>query len=243
MTTRLPPVGCFLLLLFPLLLPACVTGGAMPPSSPVLEVEKGEIERYNALVEEQEKLYSNCGKQDACARLKYTSALVALFEDREVATERFEEVVELGQDTQLAASSKLWIKFIQGQRSDSPWSSLIGGAGRSGNTSEMLAWSTEQLVRDLLEREITIHELRKKRIRDIKVVKALKRRLSKRGKQLKRVTAERDALKGQNPKSQTGSVAKLRRKLAARGKKIEELTNQLEALKRIDQEMRLRGVQ
>jgi len=38
-------------------------------------------------------------------------------------------------------------------------------------------------------------------------------------------------------------VAKLRRKLAAREKKVEELTSQLEALKRIDQEMRLRGVQ
>ncbi len=242
MTTRVPPAGCFLLLLFPLLLPACVTGGAMPSSSPVLEAEKGELERYNALVEEQKKLYSNCGKQKACAQLKYTSALVALFEDREVATERFEEVVELGQDTQLAASSKLWIKFIQGQPSDST-SSSFGGTGLSGNDSEMLAWSTEQLVRDLLGREIIIHKLRKKRSRDFKIVKALKRKLSNRGKRLKRVTAERDALKGRNSKGQPGSVSNLRRKLVARGKKIEELTNQLEALKRIDQEMRLRGVQ
>ncbi len=242
MTPRIPPVGCFLLLL-PLLLSACVTGGAMPPSSPVLEVEKGELVRYNALVEEQEKLYPNCGKQDACTQLKYTRALVALFEDREVATERFQEIVELGQDTQLAASSELWIKFIRDQRADSAWSNLIGGAGLSGNSSEMLAWSTEQLVRDLLEREIVIHKLRKMRRRDIKVVKALKRKLSKRGKQLKQVIAERDTLKGQNPKGATGSVANLRRKLATREKKVEELTNQLEALKRIDQEMRLRGVQ
>ena len=215
----------------------------MPPSSPVLEVEKGEIERYNALVEEQKKLYPNCGKQDACAQLKYTRALVALFEDREVATERFQEVVELRQDTQLAASSKLWIKFIRDQRPDSAWSNLVGRVGLSGNSSEMLAWSTEQLVRDLLEREIIIHKLRKMRRRDIKVVKALKRKLSKRGKQLKRVIAERDTLKSQNPKGETGSVAKLRRKLATQEKKVEEPTNQLEALKRIDQEMRLRGVQ
>ena len=125
----------------------------------------------------------------------------------------------------------------------------MGGVALSGNSSEMLAWSTEQLVRDLLEREIVIHKLRKMRRRDIKVVKALKRKLSKRGKQLKRVIAERDTLKSQNPKGETGSVAKLRRKLATREKKVEELSKgmqqkaQLEALKRIDQEMRLRGVQ
>lgn len=242
MTPRLRLVGWFLLLL-PLLLPACVTGGAMPPSSPVLDVEKGELKRYNALVEEQKKLLANCGKQDACVQLKYTRALVALFENREVATERFQEVVELGQDTQLAASSKLWIKFIRDQRPGNAWSDLMGGIAQSGNSSEMLAWSTEQLVRDLLEREIVIHKLRKMRRRDIKVVKALKRKLSKRGKRLKRVIAERDTLKSQNPKGETGSVAKLRRQLATREKKVEELTNQLEALKRIDQEMRLRGVQ
>lgn len=228
----------YLLLLF-LLLPGCssVHTGASP-SSPVFVPDPGDVERYQALVHRQQKMFPDCAEPGVCAHGHFTRGLAALFEDRDVATKHFEEVMKAAPNSRMASSSKLWIKLIRDQRPSGQWNRLLDSVRHGERSEELLAWSTEQLVRDLLEREIIILQILRQKQRDAVSLRALRRELGERGKDLEQLAEARDALKGRTVKTKDPSVRKLRRQVAVRDKRIEELSKQLEALKRIDQEMR-----
>lgn len=211
---------------------------AAQPPGPVFSAELDDLERYDVLARRQERLLEHCGATGSCAYLHFSRGLVGLFEDRRIARRHFSQVVALVPDSRLASSSRLWIELIDERDRPSTWNRLLDslrvypdGAGATGR-------STEQLVRDLLEREIVIQRLLYKSKRDEAVLEALQAKLTERGKELERLAMEREELEEKFGNSSTPSVRQLKEQIAVQDKKIKELHNQLDALKRIDQEMR-----
>ena len=95
--------------------------------------------------------------------------------------------------------------------------------------------TSDRLVRDLLDREMTIQQLRSSKDADAQVLDQLQRELA-----AERDRKEISPSKKDTPKGATDgtNVQALQKQLSERDKKIDELSSQLEALKRIDQEMR-----
>jgi bacterioferritin (cytochrome b1) len=95
--------------------------------------------------------------------------------------------------------------------------------------------AADRLVRDLLDREVVIQQLRSLKEGDSLTVEALQRELADRDHKIEVLSAKREPGK---MASDPTAVQSLQKQLAERDRKIEELSTQLEALKRIDQEMR-----
>ena len=238
------PITCFLGLrrYLLLMLVSSVACSSVPttslPSAPFFVADPGDNERYQALVQRQQKMFPNCEEPGACAHGHFIRALVSLYENRETAAKHFERVMEVAPNSRLASTSRIWIRLIEDQRPTVPGNPLLDILRFGGRNDELLTWSTEQLVRDLLEREMIILQLLRQKQRDAKSLREVRRELGERGKELDRVAGERDSMKARMAKPGQPSFKKLRKELAVRDKKIKELSNQLDALKRIDQEMR-----
>ena len=95
--------------------------------------------------------------------------------------------------------------------------------------------TSDRLVRDLLDREMMIQQLRTSKDADAQALDQLQRELAAERDRKDGVTGKKDVPKG--PVEGT-NVQALQKQLSERDKKIDELSSQLEALKRIDQEMR-----
>jgi bacterioferritin (cytochrome b1) len=98
-----------------------------------------------------------------------------------------------------------------------------------------LSLAADRLVRDLLEKEAVVQQLRASKNGNSETVEALQRELADRDHKIESLQSKKDS-----PKSSAdpASVQSLQKQLAERDRKIEELSMQLDALKRIDQEMR-----
>lgn len=213
--------GC--LLLIAASLGACSVMTPPPsPTSPFFIVEARDAKLYQALARKQDALLAKCAESHSCDHVNFTRALVALFENRELAAKHFQKVVAVAPKSRLASTSLLWLRLLENGWIP-PWQ------------EGLYAQATERLVRDLLDRELLIQLLIVVKDLDASSVETLQRELIARSKQLEEL-----ALKREGPKADAeGSVVQsLQRQVSERDKKIEELTNQLEALKRIDQEMR-----
>ena len=99
----------------------------------------------------------------------------------------------------------------------------------------ILAQASDRLVRDLLDRELIIQQLRAMKDADAQSLESFQRGFAEHDRKMDAVSDKKDTSRGS---SDTGIVLSLQKQLTDRDKKIEELTSQLEALKRIDQEMR-----
>jgi predicted RNase H-like nuclease (RuvC/YqgF family) len=98
-----------------------------------------------------------------------------------------------------------------------------------------LALTADRLVRDLLDREMVIHQLRSSREDDSEAVEALQRELVDRDHKIESLQSKKESVK---TSADPSMIQNLQKQLAERDRKVEELSTQLEALKRIDQEMR-----
>jgi bacterioferritin (cytochrome b1) len=101
------------------------------------------------------------------------------------------------------------------------------------NTS--LALTVDRLVRDLLDREGLIQQLRASKGDDSETVGVLQRELADRDHKIEALLSKKDSAKAS---ADPTAIQNMQKQLAERDRKIEELSTQLEALKRIDQEMR-----
>jgi predicted RNase H-like nuclease (RuvC/YqgF family) len=95
--------------------------------------------------------------------------------------------------------------------------------------------TSDRLVRDLLDREMMIQQLRTSKDVDAQTLDQLQRELALE-RDRKESTGKKEAPK--QPPVEGTNVQALQKQLSERDKKIDELSSQLEALKRIDQEMR-----
>ena len=167
---RLCRHGSGLLLVLVISLEACSSMSGHPSlSSPFFVPDPRDAKLYQAFAREQDILLATCAESHSCDRAHFTRALVALYENKEIATKHFQEVVDGDPKSRLAASSLLWLRLLQ----DSP--------ANAGLVSPF-ARSTERLVRDLLEMETSS-------------VLALQRELQARDKKVEELTQQLEALK------------------------------------------------
>ena len=139
--------------------------------------------------------------------------------------------------SQLASSSKLWLELVENHAApvEQSWFQSVVAAPAISESQAILAQASDRLVRDLLDRELTIQQLRAMKEADSQSLESLQRELAERERKIDSTNGKKDTVRGS---TDTGIVLSLQKQLSDRDRKIEELTSQLEALKRIDQEMR-----
>ncbi len=230
--------GFTLAVLSCLLLAGCAAWSAAPQfSQPYFMVDAGEAKSLLALAKRQEALVPKCAERNSCDHVYFMRALLGLYESRDSASKYFEKVIAVSPKSQLASSSKLWIELLEHYAApvEQSWFQSVMAAPAISESQAILAQVSDQLVRDLLDRELTIQQLRAVKEADSQSLENLQRELAEHERKIDSVNGKRDTARGS---TETGIVLSLQKQLTDRDRKIEELTSQLEALKRIDQEMR-----
>jgi len=217
-----------------LFLAGCAAWSLAPQfSQPYFAVDTGEAKSLQALAKKQEALVPKCAERNSCDHVYFTRALLGLYESRDSASKYFEKVIAVAPKSQLASSSKLWVQLLERHAApvEQSWFQSVMAAPAISESQAILAQASDRLVRDLLDRELTIQQLRTMKDADSQSLESLQRELAESERKL-------DSVSGKRGSTNTGIVLSLQQQLTDRDRKIEELTSQLEALKRIDQEMR-----
>ena len=220
-----------------LLLAGCAAWATpIPGSQPYFSADSREVKLFQSLVKRQESLASKCGESNSCDQVYFTRGLLGLYEGREIAEKYFRKVVAVAPKSQLAASSKAWLELLRqpvpGQRS---WPESVLRAPALAEATTSFAVIADRLVRDLLDREGLLQQLRASKDDESETVEALQRELADRDHKIEALLSKKDSAKAS---ADPASIQTMQKQLAERDRKIEELSTQLEALKRIDQEMR-----
>jgi iron only hydrogenase large subunit-like protein len=200
-------------------------------------VDAGEVKSLHALAKKQEALVPKCAEHNSCDHVYFTRALLGLYESRDNASKYFEKVLAVAPKSQLASSSQLWLQLLEYHAApvEQSWFQSVMAAPAISESQVILAQASDRLVRDLLDRELTIQQLRAMKDADAQSLENLQRDLAERERKMDTVNGKKDTARGS---TDTGIVLSLQKQVTDRDRKIEELTSQLEALKRIDQEMR-----
>lgn len=219
------------------LLSACST---VPPPSlhdPYFVGDGAENRMLQALIRKDSSLTSKCTSKNTCDHVFFTRALTSLYESRESAIHYFEKVITVAPKSQLAVSSRLWLQLLQAgdMPSDQSWIRAIWGGPAMAHTQGILSQTIERTVRDLLDRELTIQQLRALQDSEAQSLEAMQRELQDQERKAELFNSRRES---HRMSVEPATLQSLQRQVSDRDKKIEELTSQLEALKRIDQEMR-----
>ena len=217
-----------------LFLAGCAAWSPAPQfSQPYFAVDTGEAKSLQALAKKQEALVPKCAERNFCDHVYFTRALLGLYESRDSASKYFEKVIAVSPKSQLASSSKLWIELLEHHAApvEQSWFQSVLAGPAISESQAILAQASDRLVRNLLDRELTIQQLRAMKDADFQSLESLQRELAERER-------KPDSVSGKRGSTDTGIVLSLQKQLTDRDRKIEELTSQLEALKRIDQEMR-----
>lgn len=220
------------------LLSGCAAWSPAPQfSQPYFMMDAGEIKSLPVLMKKQELHIQKCAERNACDHVYFTRALLGLYESRDTATKYFEKVIAVSPKSQLASSSKLWIELLERHAApvEQPWLQSVLAAPAISESQAILAQVSNRLVRDLLDKELTVQQLRAMKEADSQSLDNLQRELAEYERKMDAGNGKKDSTKGS---TDVGTVLSLQKQLMDREKKIEELTSQLEALKRIDQEMR-----
>lgn len=220
------------------LLAGCVAWSPAPQfSQPYFTVEAGEAKSLHALAKKQEALAQKCAERNSCDHVYFTRALLGLYESRDSATKYFEKVIAVAPKSHLASSSKIWIELLEHHAApvEQSWFQSVLTAPAVSESQTILAQVSNRLVRDLLDREMTVQQLRAMKEADAQSLDNLQRELAE---YERKVDAGNGKKENTKVSPDTGAVLSLQKQLLDRDRKIEELTSQLEALKRIDQEMR-----
>lgn len=229
------PIGPILLLI---VLAGCAAWTTPAPGArPYFVVNQKEYDYFQSLARRQEDLISRCIGPSPCDHIYFTRALLGLYESREIAEKYFKMVMTSAPKGKFTESSKAWLQLLQQPAAPGPksWPEAVSTAPAIAGAHTSLASTADRLVRDLLDREIAIQELRSSQGEDTDTVEALHRELEDREQKIESLQTRKDS-----GKTSVGpaTVQSLQKQLAERDRKIEELSTQLDALKRIDQEMR-----
>ena len=209
-------------------------------SQPYFVVDAGEAKLLHSLAKKQDALIPRCAEHNSCDHLYFTRALLGLYESRDSASKYFEKVIAVSPKSQMAFSSKLWLQLLEYHSSptEQTWFQSVIAAPAISESQVILGQASDRLVRDLLDRELTIQQLRVMKEADAQSLESLQRDLAERDRKADTVSGRKDPKDSARGVQDPGIVLSLQKQLSDRDRKIEELTSQLEALKRIDQEMR-----
>ena len=212
---------------------------SLPLNQPYFHVDSAESKVYQALARKQEALVQKCNETNSCDHVYFTRALLGLYESREVAEKYFGKVLAVSPKSQLGLSSKAWLKLLQDHSisKDPSWGTAVLTAPAVADANASLNQTIDRLVRDLLDREVIMQQLRGMKEADAQSIEALQRQVTEQDRKLEALMSKKDK---DSPKTaaEQASVQTIQKQVLERDKKIEELSSQLEALKRIDQEMR-----
>jgi hypothetical protein len=208
----------------------------VPGARPYFAVEPREVKVFQTLVKKQENMASKCGESSACDHVYFMRGLLGLYESREVAEKHFKKVLAVAPKSQLAETSNAWLELLR-QPPPAPrsWFEAVFRAPALAEANTSWAVTADRLVRDLLDREVLVQQLRASKGDESETLEALQRELADRDHKIEMLLSKKDSAKAS---SDPVSIQTLQKQLAERDRKIEELSTQLEALKRIDQEMR-----
>lgn len=225
---------------FPVLFSGCASWTSpLPLNQPFFHVDQAESKVYQSLAKKQDALMQKCNETSSCDHAYFTRALLGLYESREVAEKYFGKVLAVSPKSQLAISSKAWLKLLQDHSAykDPSWAETVLAAPAVAETNSSLHQAIDRLVRDLLDREVIMQQLRGLKEADAQALEALQRQLADQDRKIEALTSKKEKDAPRTAAEQASTQA-LQKQVAERDKKIEELSSQLEALKRIDQEMR-----
>jgi hypothetical protein len=208
-----------------------------PVSRPYFIVEPRELIYFQALARQQEDLISGCIGPNPCDHIYFTRALLGLYESRRIAEKYFKMAMAAAPKGKFAASSKAWLQLLQQPAVPGPksWPEAVSTAPAIAEAHTSLAITADRLVRDLLDREMAIYQLRSTQGDESETVETLQRELEDREQKIESLQTRKESGK---TSVRPATIQSLQKQLAERDRKIEELSAQLDALKRIDQEMR-----
>lgn len=219
------------------LLSACSTVPPPPLHAPYFSGDGVENKILQALLRKDSSLTPKCTSKNTCDHVFFTRALTSLYESRESAIHYFEKVIAVAPKSQLAVSSRLWLQLLQSGDvpPDQSWIRSVWGGPAMAQTQGVLSQTIERTVRDLLDRELTIQQLRALQDSEAQSLEAMQRELQDQERKAELFNSKREP---HRMSVEPATLQSLQRQVSDRDKRIEELTSQLEALKRIDQEMR-----
>lgn len=219
------------------LLSACSTVPPPPLHAPYFSGDGVENKILQALLRKDSSLTPKCTSKNTCDHVFFTRALTSLYESRESAIHYFEKVIAVAPKSQLAVSSRLWLQLLQSGDvpPDQSWIRSVWGGPTMAQTQGVLSQTIERTVRDLLDRELTIQQLRALQDSEAQSLEAMQRELQDQERKAELFNSKREP---HRMSVEPATLQSLQRQVSDRDKRIEELTSQLEALKRIDQEMR-----
>jgi hypothetical protein len=123
------------------------------PSDPFFPVEPNDVKTYRALAREQEARMARCSQEHTCDQAHFTRALIALFDNQQLAAKHFQEVLSASPHSRLVAVSQDWLRLLE----DPP--PLEDREGLWGKTAQGLI--VELLRRDqVMKQELTMRERR-----------------------------------------------------------------------------------
>ncbi len=219
------------------MLPACSTVTPPAPHAPYFPADGNDSKALQIFIRKESFLAAKCASKNTCDHVFFTRALAALYESRESASHYFEKVIAVAPKSQLAVSSRFWLQLLQASEvpADQSWIRAVWSGPGTAQAQMLLSQTIERTVRDLLDRELTIQQLRALQDSEAQSIEAMQRELQDQERKAELFNSRRESLR---LSVEPSTLQSLQRQVSDRDKKIEELTNQLEALKRIDQEMR-----
>ena len=207
--------------------PAFAQAETLSPSniSSVLTPGPEDIPFFRAIAEDQEKKLNSCKNEDECRGAHFLRGVAALYENRELAALHFRKVVASRPNSALAGESRFWLWLLD----------VLNAPGGAKGTSHDF---TKRLVRELVEKELLVHELSVKL--ENTSVEELQQELAIREKSVEGLNQTVTNLSKHTEQLKKEQMLRLdvQQELKASEKKVQELTSQLEALRRIDQEIR-----
>ena len=89
-----------------------VNGTTSPGSVPLFQVDATDAVILQGAQREQETLLRTCARHQSCDQVHFTSAMIALFQNRQVAAASFQEAIAVDPNGPLADSSARWIRLL-----------------------------------------------------------------------------------------------------------------------------------
>ena len=92
----------------------CAMVNGTPPegSAPLFQADATDPVILQTVQREQETLLSTCTLHQSCDQVHFTRAMVALFQNREVAVASFQQAIAAAPNGPFADSSAIWIRFL-----------------------------------------------------------------------------------------------------------------------------------
>ena len=91
---------------------AMVNGSPPPSSAPIFQADVNDTVLVQAVQREHDILLRTCGERQSCDQVHFTRAMIALFQNGEVATASFQQAIAVAPNGPFADSSARWVRFL-----------------------------------------------------------------------------------------------------------------------------------